>query len=99
MLCGSTYLNKRFRSALEKKLQGTENLEDIEAKINLAVIMFDENCKPTHNGTGCSQPFKILGLPDNPEKGFRNGCVWFSALASIESSSGPFANSMQEISV
>jgi hypothetical protein len=47
VLCGSTYLNKRSRSTLEKKLQGTENLEDVEAKINLAVIMFDENCKPT----------------------------------------------------
>jgi hypothetical protein len=99
VLCGSTYLNKRLRSALEKKLQGTENLEDIEAKIDLAVNMFDENCKPTFNGSGRSQPFQIPGLPDSPEKGFRNGCVWFSASASTESSSGPFANSMQERAV
>ena len=96
MLCGSTYLNKRLRSALEKKLQGTVNLEDIEAKIDLAVNEFDEAIKPTFNGTCRPQPFRIPGLPNNPEKGFRNGCVWFSASVSTGSSLVLFADSMQE---
>jgi hypothetical protein len=55
------------------------NVEGIEAKIEQAVNKFDEFCKPTFNGTGSSRPFKIEGLRDDPEKGFRSGCVWLSA--------------------
>ena len=94
MLCGSIYLNKRFRSALEKKLQGTVNLKDIEAEIDLAVNEFDETFKPTFNGTCRSHPFRIPGVPDNPEKGFKNDFVWFSASVSTEPSLGPFVDNV-----
>jgi hypothetical protein len=94
VLCGSIYLNKRFRSALEKKLQGTVNLKDIEAKIGLAVNEFDETFKPTFNGTCYSYPFRIPGVPDNPEKGFKNDFVWFSASVSTGPSLGPFVDNM-----
>ena len=54
-------------------------MEGIEAKIDHAVTKFDEAFKPTFNETGPSHSFKIPGLRDDPEKGFKNGCVWFSA--------------------
>jgi hypothetical protein len=94
VLCGSIYLNKRFRSALEKKLQGTVNLKDIEAEIDLAVNEFDETFKPTFNGTCRSHPFRIPGVPDDPEKGFKNDFVWFSASVSMGPSLGPFVDNM-----
>jgi hypothetical protein len=78
VLCGSIYLNKRFRSALEKKLQ-EEDIQDIEAKIERAVTKFDEVDKTAFNGTGPSHPFKFEGLQNDPEKGFMNSCVWLSA--------------------
>jgi hypothetical protein len=64
-------------------------LEDIEAEIELVVNEFDEGFKPTFNGTCRPQPFRIPGLPNNPEKGFRNSCVWFSASVSMGPSSSP----------
>jgi predicted proteasome-type protease len=79
VLCGSTYLNKRFRSALQRKLQDVDNMHGIEAKIEDAVKEFEEKSKPAFHGAGPSHPFKIIGLLDDPERGFRNECVWFSA--------------------
>jgi hypothetical protein len=60
-------------------LQDEEYVEGIEAGIERAVTKFDEACKPTFKGSGPSYPFKIAGIRDDPQKGFKNECVWLSA--------------------
>lgn len=55
---------------------------------------FDEKSKPAFNGAGLPHPFKIRGLGNDPEKGFRNECVWFSAYVWLEESLS-FANAVQ----
>lgn len=56
-----------------------ENIQDVEAKVEKAVEEFDEKSKLKFNGACSSQPVNIPGLGNDPEKGFKNDCVWFSA--------------------
>ncbi|KAM5345065.1 hypothetical protein ACJ41O_010927 [Fusarium nematophilum] len=85
-LYGSSYLNEGFHGLLKQLLksetyleQGSETINGIIEKI--MIDQFEYRVKRSFDcyTAGAHKLFPVSGLRDNPEKGFKNGCVRISA--------------------